>query len=302
MIPVRTTHLNDFHCPKRYAFMYLEDSVVTDPYEPFVFGGVGHFILEKTLIDPTISHDKAFDMWKNEVANSDAEIALAVKLYPKINNVLTHHYLFWKWKDHLLANFDIEMIEHTFERHFSDYLYRGTIDGLIYVDGRRYLLEHKFVSNVSRYKRSIPNSLQPHVYLHYMRQEYPDIVGVLYNLILKETVTYPEPYKSKRKEGQYKLKGFNATAPMLQLWEAHHDKFFGAAVHSHVQTDKYEQQRFHRFIYAPTANQMKIMMDFVESETRKFVAAHKANHFPRRINYSTCTYCAYKSACLGLRL
>lgn len=254
--------------------------------------------------------EEAFTQWCSENKyKGDHYIQEARKLYPLVKDVINHHELYWNWKDYTdpttTTAYNVIQREEQFAYEEEHYTYTGKFDGLITLNnGDLYLLEYKFVSNPPKYKQSIPSALQPYAYLNYMRKYYPDVKGVLYDLIGKKPIKYPQPYKSTKRKSQYKLKlspEFTATYPLLTRWAVETGQELDSRIIAHCKSREFEEAKFIRYLFVPNSNRMKEMMDIINREAMRFVEAKKANHYEKRPTYWSCGTCHYKMPCQNER-
>lgn len=296
---IRTTHLSQFlTCPAAYAY-----GQKTGPslYAPFIYGSLGHYCLEYS---DDMSPDVALEQWLRQHNHLDSHyLSKAESLFPRITETIDHYHAYWQWKttyDDSALKYEVLQREEQFSYEEETYYYTGKYDGLVTVGDELYLLEYKFVKDTQRYRQSIPSALQPYAYLHYMREYYPDLVGVVYDLICKTPVSYPQRYKSKSVKYKYKLKpAFHATYPFICDFFERDNERVDERILAYCTTKEYEESCFTRFIFAPSNRRLDEMMGIIKRESLRFVESLKENNYEKRPTYWSCGRCDHKLQCQG---
>ena len=204
--------------------------------------------------------------------------------------------------------FEVIALEHQFRGEIINpatgassrsFVMAGKIDGLVFMDGEYYLLEHKTASLLDgNYLEKLWTNFQIHIYCHYVEQALGiKVAGVLYNVLVKAKLKQSEgeteeEYETRRAELIAKSKT-GKTAAQRKLAET--DEEFQSRLDA-----KYEDPgMFHREQLLVSRDQFRLLQEELWELSQEYLATRRKQLWIR--NTSHCFHwnrpCIYYPIC-----
>ena len=288
------------NCRKACEWRYVKELVPLSRDHNLSFGSLIHECLEKWHrsrdLSVVLEHiDKSFpNRFADDAQKSDWHLATAMMQsyaarYP-------------------VEEFDVVFLEKTFEGKIINsatgapsrsFVLAGKVDGIVCINGKFYLLEHKTASQMdSDYLEKLWTDFQVILYSNYIEQVFGiKITGIIYNILVKARLQQGKgeteaEFETRRAELLAKSKT-GKTSATRKMPES------DAAFHDRLMTKYEEPDMFHRETLYISRNQFQTLQTDLWELTQQFLDCRRRGIFYQNTSYCFFYHrpCAYFALC-----
>lgn len=288
------------NCRKACEWRYIKELVPIQRDHNLSFGSLAHECLEKwhrrrDLVEVLDHIDKSFpNRHCDDGQKADWHLATAMmtgyaSTYP-------------------VEDFDVVFLEKTFEGKISNpatsapsrsFVLAGKVDGIVCIDGKFYLLEHKTASQLDGdYLERLWTDFQVTLYAHYVEQVFGiKIAGIIYNVLVKARLQQGKgeteaEFEARRAELLAKSKTGKTTATR-KMPESDAD------FQSRLISKYAEPGMFHREILYISRDQFETLKADLWELTQQFLDCRRRSVFYQNTSYCFFYHrpCAYFALC-----